>query len=72
MIRKPNLELLEMAAFKVRRGRDKLEMLGKGMGEDSEIHEKPEMGNIGQLPAKVVEECLPWHVTFKDEGFVWQ
>lgn len=31
MIRKPNLELLEMAAFKVRRGRDKLEMMKSWM-----------------------------------------
>lgn len=31
MIRKPNLELLEMAEFKVRRGRDKLEMMKSWM-----------------------------------------
>lgn len=46
--------------------------MDEGMGEDSEIHEKWEMGNIGHLPAKAVEQCLHWHVTFKDEGFVWQ
>lgn len=70
MIRKPNLELLEMAEFKVRRGRDKLEMMKSWMR--GWVKTQKSMRNQRWEILGSYQQRLWKNVTFKDEGFVWQ